>query len=237
MATFGGGDNDGQNPGDPNSTIREISIDGRPLDENQTYIVTGGGGVFESIATLNSMIPNIIPFDGLKDTGIESWRAEASYIREITPVMTSKIIMGKRIQTVQPDLGLYDSDVSWTPVRYQGANLVANVSVTVHNFGGTASPAGAFLIIAKNKNGNNLAITENYASLTNNLPIGSIEPGESKELQATVTLTPDRGVFSITAMIRGNDFEVNHGNDDVTRYFVAPKAPHRADDVDDTIEP
>ena len=140
IATLGGGDNDGENPGDPDSTIREILIDGRPLDDNQTYIVTGGGGVFESIATLNSMIPNIIPFDGLKDTGIESWRAEASYIHEITPITTGNVVMGKRIQTVQPDLGLYDSDVSWTPVRYQGANLVANVSITVHNFGGTASP-------------------------------------------------------------------------------------------------
>ena len=90
-------------------------------------------------------------------------------------------------------------------------------------------------MIAKNKNGNNLALPESWAALSSSLPIGSIEPGEAKEFQTTVTLTPDRGVFSISAMIRGNDFEVNHGNDDVTRYFVAPKAPHSADDVEDTL--
>ena len=97
----------------------------------------------------------------------------------------------------------------------------------------SASPTGAYLMIAKNKNGNNLAVPESYAELTNTIQIGAVEPGASQQFHATVTLTPDRGVFSITAMIRGNDFEVNHGNDDVTRYFVAPKLGHTSDEASD----
>ena len=215
-------DNEGQNPGDLNSTIREISIGGHPLNDNQTYLLTGGGGIFESIETANAMIPGIIPTTGIKDTGIESWQAAADYIKEITPVTPDKVLVGTRVQTLQPDLGIYDSDVSYTPLKIQNSKLTAKITVTVHNFGETTSPQGAYLILAKNRNGNNLALTENYANLTKTMPIGEIAPGGTQTFEATVTLTPDRGVFSVSAMIRGNDFEVNHGNDDVTRYFIAP---------------
>ena len=216
-------DNDGENPGDANSTIRQILIGGHAINDEQTYTLTGGGGIFETIEVINSMIPNMIPTDGIRDTGIEAWQAAADYMKSESPLTPNKVTMGRRVQTVQPDLGIYYDDVSWTPLKVQGATVTARVSVNVHNFGGTATPdSGPVLLIMKNKNGNNFAIDANYEPLVDRISIASLAPGESRVYEATVTVTPDRGVYGITALIRGNDFEVNHGNEDVTRYFSVP---------------
>jgi 2',3'-cyclic-nucleotide 2'-phosphodiesterase (5'-nucleotidase family) len=213
----------GENGEEDQGNIQSALINGRPLRDDDTYLVTAGGGIFESLDVLDQLLPDLIPTDGMKDTGIETWRAVGDYVKAKTPVTSDKIEFNHRVETVQPDLGIYYNDVNWTPIKTTKNSITAKISVQVHNFGATASPGGAYLILAKNRNGNNLAIQEAYTPLAQQIALDPLGPGESKTYDQTVTLTPDRGVYSLAAMIRGNGFEANHGNDDVLRYFTVSK--------------
>jgi hypothetical protein len=219
--TLQGNPNDkGENGTEDQGNIQSAMIGGRPLNDEDTYIVTGGGGIFESVEVLNQLLPGIIPTDGLRDTGIEAWRAIGDYVKEVSPIQPKKIEFNHRVETVQPDLGISYNDVNWTPIQTEGNTVTAKISVEVHNYGATESPDGAYLILAKNRNGNNLATQEVYMPLVNSIPLASLAPGASKTYEQVVTITQDRGVYSLAAMIRGNSFEANHGNDDVVRYFT-----------------
>jgi 5'-nucleotidase/UDP-sugar diphosphatase len=207
----------------PGSGLSQVTVNGSPLDANRTYLVAGGGGIFESINVLNEMIPNVIPIAGMKDTGIESWRSMVDHIRALSPVTPQKLTVGGRLESVAPDLGIYDNDVSWSPTRVNGQAVTAKITVQVKNYGQTATPeSGPILMLQKNKNGNDLSTDSIYIPLTANIPIASLQPGESRSYSATVTLTPDRSLYSINAMIRGNGTESDHSNDDVLKYFTPP---------------
>jgi 5'-nucleotidase len=226
-------------PWDPDSTLGPVDpstihvlIDGEPIRPDETYWVAAGGGIFETIDFINSVIPNLIPTAGVRDTGLESWRILGDYVHSISPVTLDKLGIENRVQTPKPNLRIFYNDVNWTPLRRVGGKVVAKIRIRVKNYGlSSSTPAEHQLILSTNLNGNDYARTPQFHPVGEAIDIPSLAPGESLTFERTMTLRADRGAYSVVVkLLHGaeNAFPEEHGHsnasktsDEVIRYFSA----------------
>jgi 2',3'-cyclic-nucleotide 2'-phosphodiesterase (5'-nucleotidase family) len=200
--------------------VNDPKIQGKPLDPNANYKVVAGDGILFAIRYINSMVPNAIPLDGLQDTGLEDWKVVADYSRELSPITPDEIPIGNRIRTNASDLGVLYDDISLVSAKRQASAMQATVRVKVQNFGMTPSPArGVTLKLLADRNGTNQAIEPNWDEVGSAQAVPQLAPGNSTVLKWQVRLPIDKGLYSVTPTLSGIGGEVNHSNDQVTRWF------------------
>ncbi len=199
--------------------VQEIRIQGEPLDEDRTYRVAMGQGMVEAVEFVNSKFFTLISSEDIEDTGLEQWRILGDYIQTHTPINRSLIPIGNRIRTIQPDLAVMYDDVEWSSVRANGNSLSAQVKVRVKNMGATESDEGAVLKLMMNQNYTDYSRELTYLEIGDQFAIPALAPGESKEFKWNVQLSRHQGLYPITAKIEGNEFQVDHTYDEVTRWF------------------
>jgi 2',3'-cyclic-nucleotide 2'-phosphodiesterase (5'-nucleotidase family) len=202
--------------------LRELLVNGRPLEADREYTVAAGGGIIESLEFLDSIVGNVIPLRKLRDTGIEAWRVLRDHIRAVSPIDASKIAIGTRIRTVQPDLGLGADDISWVPIRTETDAMIAMVRARVTNFGDRAS-GGAMAHLSANANGIDFGLPAAWTDLGEPLAVPALAPGQSVTLSWDLARVPgDHGVFPITVRLAGAADETDTANDSATRFLRAP---------------
>jgi hypothetical protein len=180
---------------------------------------------------LASILPNAVPIDQMRDTGQEDWRVMADYFTAHAPLKSDAVPFG-RVHTTAADLGILYDDLSWTPQSRNAATgaITARIQVRVRNTGMKTSPAGdgassgprVSLLI--NDHGVNYAVTPSYRDAGTTQALPELAPGQSAILSwESVTLPQTLGLYALTARVVGNDSELNHSNDEVTRHFVADR--------------
>jgi 2',3'-cyclic-nucleotide 2'-phosphodiesterase (5'-nucleotidase family) len=208
--------------------LKSVKIQGADLDPDKTYRMAAPGGIVQAAEFLNSILPGSVPLDQMGDTGQEDWRAMADYLASHSPLKLESVAYG-RVHTVQPDLGVLYDDVRWEPRGHDASGrILAQIQVRVRNVGTKASPTGARLTLLLNQNGVNGAVDAVYQQAAAPQVLPEIAPGQSRELSwEGVAIPKTLGVYAITAQITGNDIELNHTNDEVTRHFVAARSTRR----------
>jgi 2',3'-cyclic-nucleotide 2'-phosphodiesterase (5'-nucleotidase family) len=131
-------------PGDNSeriSGLESITIGGQPLDPDKTYRFAMSGGVRSALDFVNLIMPGTVPMDGIRETGIEAWRAISDRVRAISPLTLANTQTGNRVRGTEAELGLYYDDIEAVP---------GGISVRVRNFGGADSapqPGGLELLV------------------------------------------------------------------------------------------
>ncbi len=128
-------------PAFPN--VVSIRVDGKPLNLFRIYKVALSGGAYSAVEFINSWIPGAVPTFGVEDTGIESWRAVLDRVKSLKKIRLADVYApGTRLQRKGPSIGLFNDDISMTPLQETADGIWARVRVRVRNFGQSASTAG-----------------------------------------------------------------------------------------------
>jgi 5'-nucleotidase len=226
------------NHGEHNDTgfIHSAVIQGAPLDPNKTYRVALGGGIIEAFTFLNSILPNFVPMEGIHDTGRESWRVLADYVRSLGVINESKISIGGRIRSLQPNLGVAYNDVRWLPIFSNSRGTMAKIQVKIRNYGEETSKAQAgrgfaTVQLLLNANGSDYGPTPIYEPAAEPRRIPPLARDESVTLEwDNVFLPIHQGLHNLRVEIQNTDDEVDHTNDQVIRWFVPSQAATSAYD-------
>lgn len=196
-----------------------LLIDGKPIDTSQTYSVAVGEGFFQIIDFINSYVPGLITTDGVHNTGIESWKIVADSVAQLSPITLDKLSVKERTKTPEANLKIFYDDVSWTPLQ-RGRTTTALLKVRIKNYGGSPSAAnGNRITLTRNRNGNNLALTDAPEAMGEPIAVPMLLPGESREFTQKIALTEDRGTFSVTVYLDHNDAG-KQTTDSILRYFL-----------------
>ncbi len=185
--------------------IRQIEIQGRPLDDGASYKMAAGGGIVEAIQMLNAFLPGSVPAATLRDSGLEEWRVLTDYWRRMSPLTAERVPIGNRLKTVKQDLGVTPEDILVDASR----NVV---SVIVRNYGLTTSASGA-----------RVRLVTNFAANDTTLPFLMTELGTPKEIPALRSMESAvvewRGVlisplnYPMIPMIENHGTEDHRSND------------------------
>jgi hypothetical protein len=103
--------------------------------------------------------------------------------------------------------------------------MIARIHVRVRNTGMKASPAGSAsagprVVLLTNDHGVDYSVAPAYRDAGAPQPVPALAPGESTELVWDGIAVPQSlGIHALTARIVGNDSEINHSNDEITRWF------------------
>jgi 5'-nucleotidase / UDP-sugar diphosphatase len=193
------------------STIVDFKVNGRPLDEDQTYRVATSTNFIEAIRFINSLYDQKVPLDGLRDTGWENWRLLRDYIHARSPLTVEKINYGERIRKVQPDLKVYAHDIELVPLAMTPEGLDAEVNVKVKNYGMTPSPRGVQAHLLWNKNAARTNIDPEYTPLGVPNSLSQLYPGAYEVTHWRVTLPEADGFYAL---------EIRIDDDLATRLFT-----------------
>jgi 2',3'-cyclic-nucleotide 2'-phosphodiesterase (5'-nucleotidase family) len=227
--------------------VKDIRIQGQPLDPDKMYRMALGNGLVEAIDFMNKNIYHGIPLDFLQDTGQESWRILSNYVQSLSPLTSEKIQRENRIRTLQPDLGVYADDVQWFPIRKTNQGILARIQVKVKNYGATSSvekaeelppldPGDPFvgesesypetprqpfqLHLLVNQNGIDEAVHPHFEEAGSVQTVTSLKPGESATYTWEAEIPKAAGFYPITVRVEGDYYEINQTNNEVTRWFV-----------------
>jgi hypothetical protein len=203
--------------------VRDIKIGGQPLDPDKKYLAAFGGGILEAFRFLDSTGVQIVPLDGLRDTGTESWRVLMNYVTKHSPVPPGFVEPGNRARTLTPDLAVEANDVQAHIKRVNSAGeLEVHVDVTVRNFGATEAPAGALLEVETAAEGINTAVKPTLISLASPQSLPSVQPGGSVTVPFDLVIAGgERGIYRLDAKVVHNDGDVISKNDKVTVWLQA----------------
>lgn len=204
--------------------VREIRIGGQPLRPDATYRLAASGGIVAAIRFLNSVIPNAVPLDGLRDTGRETWRVMADYLRGLGSFNGRSVQIGGRIRSEQEDLAVYPHEIRWSNVRAGGKEATADLEVIVRNLGYRASAAsGVTAGVYGWKDPLDTTTEQPLLSISGPAAVPKLLPGESAKLSwRGVTIPGERGLYPVRVGIQGSKDEVNRSNDEATHWFSAP---------------
>ncbi len=217
--------------------VKDIQIQGKPLDESRRYWIATGGGILEAFEFINTKIVDMFPLLEVKDFEVENWRVLADYVKKNSPITEEMIGLGTRIRTLQPDLGIFYDDIQWEPIAKSKNGIISRLNVRIKNYGslpskpgtsGTAQGGGPRLRLLVNTNGLNTAIDPVFRDLGLYSPIPALDAGQSTTLSWIAEL-PDltgQGVYAITARIEGLESEINTTNNDTTHWFFDQKPAH-----------
>jgi len=200
-----------------------ILIDGKPIDSNQEYSIATGEGMFQTIAFVNSIIPNLIKMDSAVDTGLESWRILADSVAKLSPITLEKLSIEDRVKSSQANLKIFYDDVYWEPFHsgHSGRTTSAVLHVRIKNYGEAPSAdTGNQITLSTNRNGNNLALTTDLQPLGEAISVPALQPGETRIFSQNIELTEDRKAFSVSVSLQHNDAGAMT-NDSILRYFPA----------------
>jgi 2',3'-cyclic-nucleotide 2'-phosphodiesterase (5'-nucleotidase family) len=203
------------------SPIHSLTLRGKPIDPTRTYKLAASTGVITAIRMINEKFFDIIPLNELTDTGVESWRIARDYAREISPITPDKIGFGNRVRTWQADLGIVPGSMRWAPIASQAdGSILARVDLTVRNFGGNESPAGAKIGLESNLRGYDESVAPQWMPRGQKIALPALKPGEARSLSwAEVSVPGDRGIYPLKASIE-TDGETHAINDSMIRYFA-----------------
>ena len=207
--------------------VGRVIVNGEPIDPLRTYTVAIAGGLLDALRYMNSLVPNIVPLDGLRETGTEDWRVLLDHIQKNSPLTAERFHLGSRIRTQKPDLGIDTNDIHWANVQRKGTRMVGEVHVKIVNYGATSSQPGARIHILLNQHGLNEAIDPSYIEGARVQSLSGLSPGQAVEIAwENVSIPIARGgICPVTVRIDGNVDEVNRTNDETTHYFNALRAP------------
>lgn len=206
------------------SPIVQISVQGEPLDEEKLYRVTTSSAFVEGIQFFNSSFKHFISLKELFDTQEENWRVLRDHARALSPLNFNKLSKGKRLQTLQPDLGIFDHDIYWKPISKTPQGVEGIIQVQVKNYGCLPSPSGSFgagpmIRLLHNKNGIQTSKDPIYEDIGNVQWVNQLNAGESQLFTWKTVLKPDSDLYSFTVKIEGNGPEANHQNDEITKWL------------------
>jgi 5'-nucleotidase len=206
--------------------IDDLKVRGQPLEDDRVYQVATTDGVIEAIRFVNSILPGAIPIDenGIHDSGIETWRVLAEYVSHLSPLTPDKVTVGNRIQSKQPDLGLFYDDVQVTPERvvraHDGQSMVsAQVRVRVRNFGVEASKGASTVHLYGNRNGIDQSVDWEDQDLGASAAVPALKSGDAMSYTFEVTIPGEAGLYPLDVRIDGKDQESNLSNNEVIRWI------------------
>ena len=199
--------------------VAYILIQGQPIDAFHTYQLAVGGGIIEAFKFMNQYVPGIVPLDQMTDLGVEDWRVVADYFREKSPITLKTVDIEGRYQSKKADLAVYTNDLTWKVLTKTQDRAHARVQVRIRNLGLEASQASAQVRLWTNLNGTHLERENNMAPISEAQSVSILNFGESQVLSFDVDVPGDLGIYGVTARITGNEEEINHLNDEATRYF------------------
>jgi len=206
--------------------VKDIRIQGKPLDENKIYQMGVSGGLIESIDFVNTHLFKLLDLDEARDTGLESWRVLKDHISAHSPLNEKSVTVGDRIRTLQANLGVLSEDIRWVP-KVRGMNsMSAEITVKVTNFGASPSEAGTEqkgprVHLWVNRNGLNYAVDPNYKEVGALQAIPSLKPGESHVFQWNIDLPAQGEYYPVTAKIEGTESAVAQNYTEAARWFRA----------------
>ena len=208
------------------SGVGDMTVQGEAIDPEKMYRVALSDGVIEGIRFLNSHVQEVLSLKDLEDTGQDSWRVLSRYIRKISPISPDKLLLGNRIQTKGPNLGIFSHDLTWTPFEANSHGVLANVKVHVQNYGAAASDSGrgasrmlsgdvkVRLVLRKNDS------DAEEIELGAPQSVATLNPGESQVLVWQNVLIPESGsLFPVTAEIQGVESQIERDHTVATRSF------------------
>jgi len=163
--------------------VKEVLIQGRPLDENKTYQMAVGGGIFLTFEFINGIIPGAIPLDRSEDTGIETWRALESYVSTQSPLRESTVDSRGRVRTQEPDLAVFSEKIHVTPLGQDSqGRLHARIKATVYNFGASPSQGGEKISVVGRTNGTSQTVDPIWKNVAPPQTLPVLQPEQSTEI-------------------------------------------------------
>ncbi|MGK5087575.1 bifunctional UDP-sugar hydrolase/5'-nucleotidase [Bdellovibrionota bacterium FG-2] len=204
--------------------IREVRVQGEPLDESRTYQMVVNTSIIDTLEFMNSKIPGLIPLSSLNDTGIEAWRAIGSWLTQRSqksPIDFDSIALNSRLKTIEPDLGLYQDDIQWNPLRVNKGAVLAHVTVKVRNMGAKPSSASV-LSLRNNLFGGDESHDPAWQAISQPQEISPLQAGETQTFVfKNVRIPKDalRQVVGVSVEIAKAKGEANMTNNTATRWF------------------
>lgn len=195
--------------------VSDIRVEGQPLDPDATYTVALGQGIVEAIDFVNQHIKNIISLDELRDTGIESWKVLADYVKRLSPLTRKHLILGNRVRTLQSDLGFYEGDVQVFPLDLTSSPKRFKIDARVSNFGAQATDGSSATLHILHSSGYIRKGEMTHEEWGNSQPIPALKPGASTLISWEIQVSDDEIRSGARVQIQGNDSEVNHTNDEL----------------------
>jgi len=178
--------------------VREVLIQGRPLDESKTYQMAVGGGIFLTFEFINGIFPGAIPLDRSEDTGIETWRALESYVTSQSPIQERTVDSRGRVRTHEPDLALFSEKILVTPQGLDShGRIQARVKATVYNFGATPSRGGEKISVVGRTNGTSQTVDPVWKNLAPPQALPVLQPEQSTEITWESVLIPGDAARSL----------------------------------------
>ena len=206
--------------------IKTLEIGGVPVLDNQYYTLAAGGGIVEAIQFINRKFPGAIPLDKMKDTGVEDWRILKDYVSAKSPLTESSLSVGNRVQTLQPDLGLVDYDVTWTPLGKTSRGMRAQVRATIRNSGITPSSGTSWVRLATNENGLDMTVDPILKDLAPAQEVGVLASGKSRTFSWEVVVPGWRDLYPVTVLVDASLGETNTSNQKVTTWLTEKRPVH-----------
>ena len=204
--------------------VQDIQIQGTPLDPDQTYQMATGGGLIESFEFINKYIYNFISLEDAVDTGVENWRITLNYIKKMGRLHKDNTQHRNRIRTIQSDLGIHESEITWSTNFKTNKEWSGRVTAKVTNVGtqtfSSTSESSPRASIFLNRNAYALNQDPEYVRLGEPQSIPKLTPGASILIQWPNIMVPRLNKpFPITIKIEGADYEVNPNNNEVTTWI------------------
>ena len=204
--------------------VKDIKIQGQPLDTGKKYRIAMSGGMLEAIEFLNYQFPGAIPMQESKDTQIEAWRSIEDLVQVLSPLSPHKVPATHRAQTLQPDLALSSGSIQVKFTQTTPTGPSAEVSVTLKNCGVKVSDKGVVLHLLENQNGKDQTLEPNYTELGPAQAVSQISGGESQVFRWDVVLNPNSDLHEILARVEGTTSELNHANDQAQYWLRNPNS-------------
>lgn len=199
--------------------ISDLKIQGVPINESKTYRVAVTNGIIYTAEFINKFLPGAFPIRDVVDTGVEAWRTLRNYIRKITPITSEKVILGNRMRSLQPNLGIYSGDVEFTRTSGNSRSQRGRIRARVRNLGEQASVAGASVRIYTNKHRGDLSKEPEWIEVADAKSLPSLQKGEEAKMGWHVQIPGSEGVYPLKLEIVGSEGESDTSNDYVIRWL------------------
>lgn len=205
----------------PASTvIRQMTIDGKPVQANRQYQLGMSGGMFKAIEFLNSILPGMIPLDQVKETGVETWKALEAYIAAHGPMRWDSFPYGVRKRTVGPDIAIVPGSVhlSFLGKSDEKANLrlefqLANVGLS------PSAPLPRAIHLTGNDPTNDPLIEMKPVEILEPMDLNALEPGDRQTVQASFTAPLLSGSNPISIRVQPAEHETATANNTWVVWF------------------
>jgi 2',3'-cyclic-nucleotide 2'-phosphodiesterase (5'-nucleotidase family) len=211
------------------NVIKEILIQGKPLDDQKTYTMAAGGGIYLTLEFLNTLFPGAVPLQKVEDTGVETWRALEAHVSRLSPLGPESVVDTGRVRTTEPDLGLNSELMQITSLGLDTQGRVkARVSATLKNYGATRSQGGEKVYIVGRSNGVKQTVDPVWIDLGAPQALPSLEPEQSLKVEWTVTVPGDasRSLWPVAVWTEKSGGERMTSNNGREVWITSPSFRH-----------